>query len=70
MKSYKNLAKCLLAILVFTPVNKAQTSVKALSSAISLTSLIQKTTDRPLYYTRLITRDDLEGRTLRELSLM
>src|SRR5215472_12041748 len=26
--------------------------------------------DRPLYYTRLITDDDLGGRTLRELSLM
>src|SRR5215469_1570262 len=30
----------------------------------------QNSDDRPLYYTRQITNDDLEGRTLRELSLM
>ena len=39
---------------------KAQTAVR----------VIQAATNRPLYYERLITQEDLKGRTLRELSLM
>jgi len=39
-----------------------------LLAAIAATA--QSPDDRPLYYTRQITKDDLEGRTLRDLSLM
>jgi hypothetical protein len=35
-----------------------------------IAAIAQNSEDRPLYYTRQITNDDLEGRTLRELSLM
>lgn len=36
----------------------------------AIAAIAQNPDDRPLYYTRQITNDDLEGRTLRELSLM
>ena len=36
----------------------------------AIAAAAQNSEDRPLYYTRQITPDDLEGRTLRELSLM
>lgn len=36
----------------------------------AIAAVAQNPDDRPLYYTRQITKDDLEGRTLRALSLM